>query len=100
MTFVNDIKVFTSQEPQHYIDISSNEEHKVLWDPWEVTKKLTQDEIYPINTEALQEVGGAVLFQEWQQSSMECTELQTIGALVVNDYYIVHLSPDSEYCFA
>ena len=99
MAFGNDIKVFTCQEPQHYIDISSNEDDELMWDQWEVTRKLTQDDIYPINPEALQEVGGAVLIQEWEQSSIQCTELQTTGDLVINDFYIPHLSPDSEYCF-
>lgn len=99
MAFGNDIKVFTCQEPHHYIDISSNEEDELMWDQWEVTRKLTQDDIYRINPEARQEVGGTVLFQEWEQSSIQCTELQTTGDLVINDFYIVHLSPDSEYCF-
>ena len=99
MASVNDIKVFTCQEPQHHNDISSNEEKELMWDHWEVIRKLIQEESFPVNTEALQEVGGAILFQEWEQPPIQCTELVTAGDLVVIDFYIVHLSLDSDYCF-
>ena len=44
----------------------------IKWERWTDVgsagsyKKLIQEERYPINTEALQEVGGAILFQEWE----------------------------------
>ena len=50
-----------------------------MWDHWEVIRKLIQEESFPINTEALQEVGGAILFQEWEQPPIQCTELVIAG---------------------
>ena len=98
MAFVNDIKVFTCQEPQHHND-TSNEENELMGDQWEEIAKLIQEESFPINPEALQEVGGPILFLEWEQPPIQCTELVTAGDLVLFDFYIVHLSPDSDYCF-
>ena len=99
MAFVNDIKLFTCQEPQCYIDISLKEENELTSDQYEVIIKLIQDESFPINTEPQQEVQGAIPFQEREQPSIQYTEPETTGDLVAIDFYIVHLSPDSEYSF-
>lgn len=89
MTLVNDIKTFSCQVPQHIIDITPNEEDELIWDQWEVI----------IYTKAQEEVGGAILFQEWEQLSIECTDLTTASDLVIIDFYLVSLSCTSEYCF-
>ena len=67
MNSLNDIRVFICQEPQHHNDISSNEKNELMHDQWEVIVKLIQEESFPINTEALQEVGGPIIFLEWEQ---------------------------------
>ena len=99
MTLANDIKIFSCQEPQHLIDILSSEEDELMWDQWEVIRKIIQHERFPINTEAQQEVGGAILFQEWEQPPIQCTDLTTTGDLVIIDFYMASLSFNSEYCF-
>ena len=77
--------------------MSSNEENGLIWDQYEVIIKLIQDESFPMNIEPQQEMKGAILFQQWEQPPIQCTEPDTTGYF---EFYIVHLSPESEYCFS